>query len=195
MSSPYVFLVLPFRFPYNPSGRKENSMLATDTWLTDEDRHCITKATCFAELLAVALQCIPRNRNGRPIIQVCGPMSTGGGTFEENTAHIARIIEALRKEDFAVFSQVSFQLGMMNFMTEESYRQDPHVLLEGFYGELFRAGLIHVLAFRRGWEKSFGSRWEHATGKQLGMKIVYLSEDLEPDKEVLRLCCDAVSVE
>jgi hypothetical protein len=161
-----------------------------DPWCTDDEYRRIETATSFPELVAIAIEAIARNRKpSQPVIQVCGPMTpmtSGGGTLESNTEKIAQTVAALRGNGLTVFSQVTFQRGMLNFTTTEDYRQNPLRLLDGFYGELFRGRHIQMLAFLKNWERSLGCRWEHEMGISLGMKISYLSypEPLYPSRKV-----------
>lgn len=151
-------------------------MIYTDPWLTDDECRRIETATSFPLLLDIAVGVIIRNRKpNMPVVQVCGPMGSGGGTLEENTAKIARTITQLRRKGRVVFSQVSFQVGMLNFVTLEDYQRNPLELLDSFYGKLFRGGYIQELVFLSGWERSFGCRWEHDTGRGLGINISFLS--------------------
>ena len=152
-----------------------------DPWLTDYDYRRIEVATSFPFLVDIALEVIARhNKSSTPVIQVCGPMASGGGKLEENTLKIAQAITTLRNEGKNVFSQVPFQRGMLNFTTVEDYLRNPLELLNGFYGPLFRGGHIQALAFVAGWESSFGCRWEHDTGRALGMDISFLSDQGMP---------------
>jgi hypothetical protein len=154
----------------------------SDLWCTEKDYRRIEAATSFTQLLNIAMRVIGRNRNNtQPVIQVCGPMASGGGTLEENTERIAALITLLREQGLCVFSQVTFQRGMLNFTTVEDYRRNPLELLEGFYEPLFRGGYIQALIFRHGWEVSLGSRWEHDLGKKLGMPVTYFPKDFDGD--------------
>jgi len=150
----------------------------TDPWYTDEDFRRIRIAKSFPPLVEVAIQAIARNRRpNEPVIQVCGPMTTGDGTFKENNERIVRTIVRLRDEGKSVFSQVVFQEGMLNFTTIEDYHRDPLRLLEGFYGALFRGGHIQTLVFLPGSRKSLGCRWEESMGRKLGMDIILLPDE------------------
>jgi hypothetical protein len=152
-------------------------MIYSDPWLTDSDHCSIEAATSFPSLVEIAISVIARNRiHSLPVVQVCGPMASGGGKLDENAAKIARTIAALRKKGLTVFSQVPFQRGMLNFTTVEDYMRNPHELLDGFYGRLFRGRHIQALTFIKGWENSFGCRWEHDTGKALDMHISFLPD-------------------
>lgn len=160
-------------------------MAYADTWLTDDDHRRIAIATSFPLLVEIAIKVITRNRKpSLPVIQVCGPMTTGGGTFEENNAKIERTIVLLRSRGMSVFGQTSFRKGMLNFTTIEDYLRDPLRLLDEFYGELFRGGYVQGLAFISGWEQSLGCRWEHEIGTSLGLGITYLCAD-SSDEAVL----------
>lgn len=151
-------------------------MLYTDPWLNADERRRIEIATSFPQLVEIAIGVIARNRKpNMPVVQVCGPMASGGGKLEENTAKITHAILELRRKGRIVFSQVSFQTGMLNFMTLEDYQRNPLELLDGFYGKLFRGGHIQELVFLSGWEGSYGCRWEHTTGKELGINISFRS--------------------
>ena len=110
---------------------------------------------------------------GRPITQVCGPMSTGGGTMKENYDRVSRAIVLLRDRDRMVFSQLPFYHGIIRFIASPKF-QGPEQIIEDLYVPLFGPNGIENLAFLRGWEASIGAGLEHRHGKRLGIGIEYL---------------------
>lgn len=97
----------------------------------------------------------------QPIIQVCGPMSTGGlGSLKENMARFARAVHFLQDRGFCVFNQIPFQSVIIRVTDHHDggpYRMD---ILEVFYRKIFECGHVSAALFLPGWESSRGATWE-----------------------------------
>ncbi|MDP1719232.1 MAG: hypothetical protein Q8L24_02285 [bacterium] len=150
---------------------------ATEYW-TPQDRQEVARAKTFKELAKVG--CRVLGRMSRPIIQVCGPITTGGvGTVEGNIRVFQETIENLQKSGKSVFNQLAFEKPLWKIMKEfprqwgRPNKKDLQ-LLEEFYGALFHSGQIRELDFIPGWEYSFGACWEYSEGNKLGLEIVLL---------------------
>ncbi len=112
-----------------------------------------------------------------PVAQVCGPISTGDRSLEENIKIFHNSIKALTATGHVVFNQMPFQDAMMRVIAENKINGYPFALLDEFFLPLFEFGKIRILHFLPGWEKSTGSRWEHDQGKRLGLEIKYLPDN------------------
>ena len=139
----------------------------------------IKKAKSYGELLGIArdvLEIIHHQNPLKPIAMLCGPISTGGvGSRKANLAIFCRAIDRISANGLLVFSQMPFEDDM-----ERIYKSDPAlqglILLEQFYLPIFESGLVKLLCFLPGWEKSVGANWEHEQAKRLKIPIIYLSE-------------------
>jgi hypothetical protein len=149
-------------------------MIGNEAYCTDEDRRDIAIATTFAELEKVAERILARMP--RPVIQVCGRISSGGGTIEENCQKIALAVAELRREGKTVFAQIEFEDAMARIRASPHYR-NPTQILEAFYLPLFQKRFIQQLIFLPGWESSFGATWEHEIASRLGIEVEYWHED------------------
>lgn len=131
----------------------------------------------YAQMKAFALEMLGRLPS--PVVQVCGPLTTGGrGSFEANIAMFHEGVQLLAQQGKTIFDQRPFEIPMQKLKT---IRQDPgyaYELLDEFYLPVFESGLVHELHFLPGWESSTGARWEHEQAQRLGIAIFYLPESL-----------------
>ena len=141
-------------------------------YFTEKDLHGLTLAGNFRDLSKIALEII--KRMPQPVVQVCGPMTTGGkGTLEENLAVFGETIKTLTERGEYVFNQMPFESPMQRMKTEDWYKGGSQIL-DGFYLPIFESGFIKTLYFIEGWEESVGASWEHEQALRLGIGIVYL---------------------
>lgn len=145
-----------------------------------QDLKGLKKARTFKQLAKVAIRVL--RRMPQPIIQVCGPITTGGaGTVKGNIRIFQGVIKELQRSGKIVFNQISFEEPLWRIMKEfprqwgKPNKKDLQ-LLEEFYGTIFRSGLLKELHFIEWWESSFGACWEHYEGGRLGLKIVFLEK-------------------
>jgi hypothetical protein len=133
----------------------------------------LEKVTSFKDLCVMAKRVI--GRMPKPIIQVCGPISTGGlGSLEANLNVFNETIKKLQAEGFSIFDQLPFEKPMQrlkNIVEEKNYLED---MFNDFYYPIFSTGLISAMYFLPNWETSGGATKEHAKAIELGIKIVYL---------------------
>lgn len=127
-----------------------------------EDFARLETATSFEELVDIALTILRRIKNeGHEVVQICGPMSTGGlGNIEDNFAFFRAAIEIARDKGLVVFDQTHFQHAMERLskhLVNDEYNMD---ILEIFYRKVFESGLISKALFLPLWETSKGSCWE-----------------------------------
>jgi len=113
----------------------------------------------------------------KPIGQVCGPITTGGlGSIELNLDVFNRTIRKLMEWGEVIFNQMPFEYPMQNLRMRSKLpgEETDALLLNEFYLPIFNSGLVKRLYFIRGWESSFGARWEHQKAKELGINRLYL---------------------
>src|SRR3954468_19709206 len=81
-------------------------------FMTDEEREALTKEVESLEpVVAIALRVLERmSKEGKPIIQVCGPMTTGGaGNFKQNMKRFRKAIQKIDEQGkYLVFDQMLF---------------------------------------------------------------------------------------
>lgn len=118
-----------------------------------------------------ALQEIKKMR--RPLIQFCGPISTGGfGSAEENISVLKEVIHETKKSGVSVFDQMKYERLFDKILKDHKGYDFP--LLENFYGPIICSGLVDAFFFIPLWETSQGSRWEFDLATRKGIKTVIL---------------------
>lgn len=137
-----------------------------------EDFENIAYSKDFHDLSRVALNIL--KRMPQPIVQVCGPMATGGmGSLKDNFVVFENTISMLVKRGENVFNQMPFEDPMQRFKSEDWYKGGTQIIDE-FYLPIFESRFIKKLYFIRGWETSTGASLEHFHAKRIGIEIVYL---------------------
>ena len=125
----------------------------------------------FSNLVEEALSEISKLRP--PIIQFCGPISTGGfGNAVENLECLRSMIQASAEKGISVFNQVSYEKRMDKILKD--HHEYDYPLLDFFYNPILTSGKISGLVFLPLWETSVGSQWEHNIGQSLHLPIHYL---------------------
>ncbi len=143
-----------------------------DTYWSKQDIQELAKAQTYTDLLTIAKRVLARMP--RPIVQVCGPISTGGaGSMKKNLERFDRAIQVLRAKGINLFNQMPFEEPMQLIRKREANGYSVK-LLEEFYLPIFRDRLIDELFFLPDWQSSTGAKWEHEQGKRFGLKISYL---------------------
>jgi hypothetical protein len=113
-----------------------------------------------------------------PIIQVCGPLTTGGrGSFEANVEALHDAIHWLVGQGKNVFDQRPFETPMRRLVEARTAPGYAYDLLTEFYLPLFESGHIKELHFLHDWESSTGARWEYEQGVRLGIAIFHIPQD------------------
>ncbi len=150
-----------------------------ETGYSDRDLDCIKKATSYGELLTVAMGVLWKmsvTNPLKPIVMLCGPISTGGaGSRKKNLEIFSEAIRRAKAGGLYVFSQMPFEDDMDRIYKSDLKLQGSR-LLEEFYLPMFQSGHIQTLMFLPGWQKSVGARWEHHTALTLDIPRVYLAE-------------------
>ena len=141
-------------------------------YLTENNKNDIRNARSFYELVVIADDVLTHMK--QPIIQVCGPISTGGkGSVKENMLFMAEVINELTNRGLNVFNQLPFERAFDRIMRTYKISGYDTPILEEFYGPIFESGKIKEIYLLPGWEKSIGARWEHNYAKKMGIKIKY----------------------
>ena len=79
-------------------------------YVSQQDLEKIDAALTFEELRDIAFRIL--RRMPQPVGMVCGPISTGGGTVEENLAALARGIDGRIRNGNNIFIQLFFEAAM-----------------------------------------------------------------------------------
>lgn len=117
-----------------------------------------------------------------PIIQFCGPISTGGfGNVTENLEYLQSAIQESTRRGMSVFNQVSYERRLDKIL--QDHHEYDYPLLDFFYNPILTSGKISGLVFLPLWETSTGSRWEHDVGQSLHLPIHYLESMLISEVE------------
>lgn len=130
--------------------------------------------TSFDEMVPVGIGILQRMfKPGSRIVQICGPMSTGGkGSLEANMAYFQKAMDVASEKGLHVFDQTPFQDAMIRLAAEHEARREYCVeILHVFYRGIFKSGLISELMFLPDWESSVGSRWEREEAAALGIAV------------------------
>jgi len=115
-------------------------------------------AVDFEDLGQVAIRVLSRMEKNGLIVQICGPITTGGlGSHKLNLARFQIAIETLKADGYNVFDQMPFQSFMIKLL---KLGHSGRALLEDFYGSIFASSLIKFLFFLPLWETSIGAKWE-----------------------------------
>jgi hypothetical protein len=145
----------------------------TKQYYKKEDWSDLEKAETFSQLYTVAERVIARMP--KSLIQVCGPISTGGkGSVKENLELLNETVKELQAQNVNVFDQMPYEepIYRMRLLGKiEGYRED---ILTDFYLPIFESGCIQCLYFLPDWQSSHGAMWEHEQAKRLGIKIKYI---------------------
>lgn len=146
--------------------------MAHDLW-TEKEITALEGVKSFEEAADIAISILVRMQEaGQPVVQICGPMSTGGrGSLEDNMAHFRRAIDKAVENGLTVFNQTPFQdaiIRLSNYYESKEYNMD---ILEVFYRRVFESGHLHKILFLPDWESSIGARWERKLGSELGLTV------------------------
>ncbi len=138
--------------------------------ITKKDLSAIEESSSFEDLLKIAFAII--KKMSKPVIQVCGPISSAGDGVDRNLKAIEDKINTLEAEGKSVFNQLIFERAFDRILNVANHQGYDMPILEGFYGPLFKSGLIDRIHLLPGWSSSIGARWEHDCAKRLGIEII-----------------------
>lgn len=144
----------------------------TKKYWTAEDIELLGKVKTVKEMFDIALRVL--SRMARPVVQVCGPITSGGkGNVDLNIKYLNDKISELQEKGINVFDQMVFEDATMRLKDELSKDKYFMDLFTYFYLPVFESGFIDGLCFLPGWESSRGANWEHEQAKRLGLRITY----------------------
>ncbi len=153
------------------------------------DKSKIDSAQTFEELSIVALDVLKKmNESGEPIVEICGPISTGGlGSLEKNLERIKRAIETANKNGLQVFDLIPFESAISRLMIKYP-KTDGYCLpiLDVFYRKIFESGYISRALFLPDWQSSRGATWERNITKSLNIKIEEYREEWLEEIDIIR---------
>lgn len=133
------------------------------------EKEALKRASSLEEVAKIALTALGRLRSsGHQIVQICGPITTGGlGSVEANVARFKFAVQRASENGFVVFDLPAFQeaIGRVtNFQKDAPYNWG---ILDDFIGKVLGSGYISRAFFLPGWESSTGSKWEREQLKRL----------------------------
>jgi hypothetical protein len=140
----------------------------------------IAVAETFPALSLIGLDVLENMPEG-DIIQICGPISTGLHSVEENLAIFDKTIVSFFKSPLLVFNQIPFEK-RLEYLKNKWEKKNPNKgyctpILDEFYLPLLESGRIKTLVFLPGWRHSTGATWERDQAIRLGIKRVYLPKN------------------
>jgi hypothetical protein len=95
----------------------------------------------FGDLTTVALDIL--KNMPKPIVQVCGSLTSGGRSIEENMKIFQSSIECLCWS-YYVFNQLPFEAKMQRMIGDRTKSGYPYDLLEQFYLPIFKSGQVEI---------------------------------------------------
>lgn len=119
--------------------------------------------------------------NNTNIVQVCGPISTGGlGSVDENIKFFKKSIEKLEGAGYFVFDQTVFEDAMLKIKTSRMenglFKFYDWDLLNKCYIPLFESRLLNKMIFLPDFESSIGSKWEYDMALKNKIEILLWDE-------------------
>ena len=145
----------------------------TKKYWEEKDWQDLEKAESMIDMHIIAERII--NRMPKPIVQVCGPIANGGlGSFEANLNAFNETIKSLQQQGLNVFDQMPFEIPMQDFKKRVPGEEGFKSIMNDFYLQIFKSGMISTFYFMSTWQTSLGSKWEHEEAQKLGIEIKYL---------------------
>jgi hypothetical protein len=134
----------------------------------------LNSAQTFEKLADIGIGILKEmSLSGKPIVEICGPVSTGGlGSVEKNINRLRGAINIANKKGLQVFNQTPFESAMSRLSDKyPKVNGYPIAILEIFYKKLFESGYITKLLFLPDWQSSKGATWERNIGPTLGLIV------------------------
>ena len=151
-----------------------SSHIINSHW-TPNDLDALGMISSFEEMIPIAVDILTRmtTNSNWPIVQLCGPMTTGGkGSLAANMSYFTKALELASHKGLHVFNQMPFQDSIIRLSVEADSRKEYcKEILHIFYRGIFRTGFIKELMFLPDWQSSVGARWEREEGQLLGLVI------------------------
>jgi hypothetical protein len=145
-----------------------------DHW-TVEETQALKWVCTYEDAADIAIKILKKmSANGHQVVQICGPMSTGGlGNFKDNMARFKKSIESAERYGLLVFNQLPFQDAIIRISSfdENSNGNQSYdmAILEVFYRKVFESGYVKKTLFLPGWQSSKGAQWERDLVESLGI--------------------------
>lgn len=164
--------------------RTKHPLILSDPFFDPQALHEIKEARRFTDLVPIAWRSLKKMSKAEPerkIIQVCGPISSGGRGYAYNIVAFALTIEKMREQGYYIFNQLPFENAIGRLVPE--YTNDSRrcsktnycmALLWEFYWPLIISGLVEEYHFIPRAEQSIGTIWEREQSAIYGRKIVEL---------------------
>ena len=126
--------------------------------------------------LDIALRIL--KREAVPFSIVCGPISTGPGSLDENLKAFNKTIHALSRVG-PVFSQMPFEdlFKKLHETAKHTHVYSGQIFLDNFYIPLFAFRKITKAFFMYGWWLSCGASQERGAFRALGIPVEDLPKD------------------
>jgi hypothetical protein len=140
---------------------------------TDQDWIDLEQAETATAMYAVADRIY--SRMPESIVQVCGPIATGGlGSLEANLDAFNETIKKLQSQGLHVFDQMPFEMPMQKLKKDLKPGEYAYSILDDFYLPLMNKEKITTFYFMPNWKTSKGAQWEHDLVTKMGKEIKYL---------------------
>ncbi len=141
---------------------------------TEKEVNILKGISTLEELAEIAISIVTRmSVTGKEIVQICGPMSTGGlGNLRDNMMRFSLAINKATENGIMVFDQTPFQNKIIQICSfKEGQGKYNYEILEIFYRKIFESGHVHRVLFLPGWEGSVGASWERELTIKLGLIV------------------------
>lgn len=140
---------------------------------TEVESGLLEKVTTFEGLADIALTILARmKKQGQPIVQICGPMSTGGfGDLAQNMVLFEYAMNTAVEHGLIVFNQMPFQDAMIRIANWKPNQSYCTAILEVFYKKVFESGCVNKTLFIPDWQSSHGATWERKLVTELGIVV------------------------
>ncbi len=128
----------------------------------------------FEDLAEIAIKILRElDKSGKPIVQICGPISTGGlGSLEKNLTRFEKAIKTATKNGLQVFNQAPFEDTIRRISTKYPKTNGYCMpILDVFYKKVFESGYIKTALFLPDWQGSKGATWERELVTSLGIEV------------------------
>lgn len=138
---------------------------------TDIEREALKSASTLEEMAEIALSVLRRMKsNKHQVVQICGPMSTGGlGNLKLNMERFRLAVRKATDQGLIVFNQLPFQEAIIRITGYREGEEYYVAILEVLYRKIFESGYINRTFFLPGWQDSVGASWERKLLKKLGI--------------------------
>ena len=144
----------------------------TKKYWEEKDFQDLERAESMGDTYIIAERIL--KRMPKLVVQVCGPISSGGGDSINNLEALKRAIRDLQEKGLNVFDQTPFDATVRRIKSKTLPTEYFESVLTDFHLPLFELGIISTLYFMPNWQTSHGAKWEHEQGKKMGLEIIYL---------------------